>query len=148
MGFSINARGLEKIGAATSMLAGAVHGIVAPAHLEEWWGYGLFFLAAAAFQVLFGVALLTRAINPTDFGAGFRRARNVLLVLGVVVNVAILALYVVTRTTGIPWFGPEAGEVEKVGVLDTVAALAEVAAVMVILFLMRKERVAAAPSLA
>lgn len=135
---SLNARTLEKVGSFFSILGGAVHGLVAPAHLEEWWGYGLFFLAAAAFQVLFGVALLTKAINPKDFGAGFERARNVLLFSGVVANVAILALWLITRTVGIPWFGPEAGEVEAVGVLDTIAAVAEVATVVVLVMLLKR----------
>jgi len=136
---SLNARALEKIASGFSILAGAVHGIVTPAHLEEWWGYGLFFLAAATFQVLFGVALLTRAINPSDFGAGFARARKVLLLSGVGVNVAILALYAITRTTGIPWFGPEAGEVEEVGVADVIAGIAEVAVVAVLVLLLTRK---------
>ncbi len=144
----LNTRTLEKLGSFSSILAGAVHGVVAPAHLEEWWGYGLFFLAAAAFQVLFGVALLTRAINPKDFGAGFERARNVLLIAGVVANVAILAMWVITRTTGIPWFGSQAGEVEAVGVLDTIAAVAEVGTVVVVAMLLKRSSHANATTLA
>jgi hypothetical protein len=35
-------------------------------------------------------------------------------------------LWLVTRTTGIPLFGPHAGEIEEAGVLDVACALAEV----------------------
>ena len=139
-------RTLERTVGGLSMAAGAIHGIVAPAHLEEWWGYGLFFLAAAAFQVLFGVALITGAINPLEFGPGAERARRILFATGLVVNVAILALYVVTRTSGIPWFGPEAGETEDVGVLDSAASLVEIAvATLLALLFRRTRRVGATP---
>jgi cell filamentation protein len=36
---------------ALSLLAGLIHLWVTPEHFEEWWGYGLFFMFAAAAQV-------------------------------------------------------------------------------------------------
>ena len=133
-------RSLEKAAGACSLGAGALHAIVAPAHLDEWWGYGLFFLGAAAAQILFGLALLTDAINTKDFGVGAALARRWLLVGGILGNVAILVLYIVTRTVGIPWFGPEAGEVESVGIIDVLAGILEIAVVALVVLVLWRGR--------
>src|SRR5215218_2252165 len=83
-----------------------------PEHFEEWWGYGTFFLVAAVAQVVY-VPLLLRWPN-----------RSVLL-LGIVGNSAIVLLYLFTRVVGVPLFGPEAGEVEGVGIIDVCATSSE-----------------------
>lgn len=132
----IRSRTLEKSAGALSIAAGFIHSVVAPAHLEEWWGYGLFFIVAAAFQILFGLALVTHAINPTEFGPGAERARRILFILGVVVNIGIIALYVVSRTSGIPWFGPEAGDVEEIGLLDLAAGVFEIGVIVFVALLL------------
>ena len=98
--------------AALSLVAGIVHLWVMPEHLEEWWGYGAFFLVAAAAQVLYVPLLLSWP------------SRAVLLT-GIAGNIAIVALYLLTRTTGIPLFGPEAGEVEGIGFADVCATTSE-----------------------
>jgi hypothetical protein len=96
-----------------SLVAAVIHIGVMPEHFEEWWGYGLFFLVAAAAQALYAVAIL-RAPTPT------------LLWVGIVGNLAIIALWVLTRTIGIPFFGPHAGEIEEVGTMDLASKLAEI----------------------
>ena len=96
-----------------SLLAALMHLWVTPEHFEEWWGYGAFFLMAALAQVLY-VPLVLRWPN-----------RRVLL-LGIAGNLAILLLYLLTRTQGIPFFGPGAGEVEGVGFVDVCATASEV----------------------
>jgi hypothetical protein len=48
------------------------------------------------------------------------------LLAGVAGNLAIVALYLLTRTVGIPLFGPEAGRVEAVGFADVCATASEV----------------------
>ena len=88
--------------AALSLVAALIHLWVMPEHFQEWWGYGSFFLVAASAQVLY-VPLLLRW--PT---------RTVLL-LGIAGNLAIVVLYLPTPMVGIPFFGPEAGEGERVG---------------------------------
>jgi hypothetical protein len=98
--------------AAISMLAATVHVWVAPEHLQEWWGYGIFFLATALAQGICGPLLL-------------RRPARWVLLAGAAGNLAVLILWLVTRTTGIPFFGPHAGDVEPVGFLDLLCALAE-----------------------
>jgi hypothetical protein len=94
--------------AALSLVAGLVHLWVTPEHFEEWWGYGAFFLVAAVAQVLY-VPFVLR--SPT----------RAVLLAGIAGNSAIVALYLLTRTTGIPLFGPEAGEVESIDLADLCA---------------------------
>jgi hypothetical protein len=102
-----------RVVAALSLLAAAIHLWVMPEHLEEWWGYGAFFLVLAVAQGMYGLGLLRWPSRP-------------FLLLGVAGNLAVAILWLVTRTTGIPLLGPHAGEVEGVGVLDLACTLAEV----------------------
>jgi hypothetical protein len=48
------------------------------------------------------------------------------LIAGITGNLAIVALYLLTRTVGIPWFGPEAGKVEGVSLADVCATTSEI----------------------
>lgn len=105
--------------ASLSLLAAAVHLWVMPEHLEEWWGYGAFFLVCALAQGMYALALLRRPSRP-------------FLLLGVAGNLAVVILWLVTRTTGIPLLGPHAGEIEGVGVLDLACTLAEVCVIVVL----------------
>jgi hypothetical protein len=98
---------------ALSLLAGLIHLWVTPEHFEEWWGYGAFFLVAAAAQILYVPIVL---LLPT----------RIVLLGGIVGNLAIVVLYLLTRTVGIPVFGAEAGEVERVGFIDLCATTSEV----------------------
>lgn len=99
--------------AAFSLFAALIHLWVIPEHFEEWWGYGAFFLVAALAQGIYGAVLL-------------RWPGQRLLLLGLVGNSLIVVLYLLTRTIGIPFFGPEAGEVEGIGVVDVCATSSEV----------------------
>jgi hypothetical protein len=103
--------------AALSLMAALIHLWVMPGHFEEWWGYGTFFLVAAVAQVVY-VPLLMRWPNRT------------VLLLGIGGNSAIVLLYLLTRVVGIPIFGPEAWEVEGVGIIDLCATTSEVAIVV------------------
>jgi hypothetical protein len=131
--------GMEKAAGILSLAAGGIHGGVSPQHFEEWWGYGLFFIFAAAAQSLFGLAILTRAINLEDTGPQWRRWRWWMYVLGISGNVAIFILYIVTRTVGIPLLGPEAGEVEPVAPVDILSKLTEAALMAVLWVMVRRE---------
>src|SRR5215210_1165922 len=100
--------------AALSLLASLIHLWATPEHFEEWPGYGAFFLVVAVAQGFYGAALL-------------RWPRQLLYYLGIGGNLAIVVLYVATRTVGIPFFGPHAGEVEEVGIVDLCATMSELA---------------------
>jgi len=99
--------------AALSLLAALIHLWATPEHFEEWWGYGAFFLVAALAQVLYAPLVLAW---PT----------RMVLLGGIAGSLAIVALYLLTRTVGIPLFGPGAGEVEGVGFMDLCATASEV----------------------
>lgn len=105
--------------AALSLLAALIHFWVIPEHFEEWWGYGVFFVVAATAQSLYAVALL-------------RWPSQKLLLLGIMGNSLIILMYLLTRVIGIPFFGPEAGEVETVGVIDVCATASEAILVVVL----------------
>jgi MFS family permease len=99
--------------AALSLVTALIHLWVMPEHFREWWGYGAFFLIAAAAQALYVPLLL-------------RWPKRAVLLAGIAGNLAIVVLYLLTRTVGIPLLGPEAGEVERVGFADVCATTSEV----------------------
>lgn len=115
---------LVRVAAGLSLVAAAIHAWVVPKHFREWWGYGTFFLVVAVAQALFAVAVV-------------RAPRPWLLRLGIAGNLAVIALWAVTRTVGIPVFGPHAGEVEAVGSVDVITKAAEVALVAMLVALCR-----------
>jgi hypothetical protein len=115
--------------AVLSMLAGWIHVFFAPEHFEEWVGYGVFFVVASICQMLFSLLVITN-MPP----------RRGLLWAGVVGNMALIALWGITRTIGIPFFGPSAGEVETIGPLDLTAQIAELALITCLVILLRSRR--------
>src|SRR3954451_15453642 len=74
-------------GAAT--IAAVVHLYITPEHLREWWLYGGFFLAVTVAQLLLAVLLLRRP------GVG-------VVLLAVWGTVGLVAIYVISRTVGLP----------------------------------------------
>ncbi|CAM3818824.1 hypothetical protein [Deinococcus frigens] len=104
--------------AGLSMLTAALHGGVTGAHFTEWFLYGLFFLVATATQFVWGGFLLLRSFEMKAAQSDpFPRVGNSRMEVpyywaGVIGNLLIAGMYVVTRTVGIPFFGPEAGEIE------------------------------------
>jgi hypothetical protein len=98
----------------TAALIHASHASVAPARFDEYWGVTAFFVVVAALQLAWaGIAGL---------GAVNRRT----LALGALGNLAVALIWLASRTVGIP-IGPEAGEVEGVGLHDSLATLDELA---------------------
>jgi hypothetical protein len=106
--------GALRAAASLSLLAAAMHLWAVPDHLEEWWGYGAFFVVLALAQGLYALGLVRWPPSRAYF------------LVGVAGNLAVAILWLVTRTTGIPLLGPHAGEVERVGVLDLACTVAEV----------------------
>ncbi|HJQ93219.1 MAG TPA: hypothetical protein VJ874_02915 [Candidatus Thermoplasmatota archaeon] len=116
-------RRLELAAAWLSLAAGAVHAMAGPAHLAEWWAYGLFFFGAAAFQAAYGLLLFTRGI---EGWGGWLAVRGKVYVGGIVFTAAIILVWVVSRTVGVP-VGPDALEPEGIGVLDLTSKAVEAA---------------------
>jgi len=80
-----------------SVFALVAHAIDVPDHLSEWWGYGTFFVIAAAFQFFYGIALF---LQPWRFDEEGRERENAdrygrpYFILGTVLTASvILVLY-------------------------------------------------------
>ncbi len=114
--------GRAEVAAALSLVAAGMHLWVLQPHFQEWWAYGAFFLAAALGQAAFAVLIL-RATPPW------------LLLTGIAGNLAIVAMYVLSRTNGPP-LGPHAGRPEAAGSLDIACAVAELGVIVALLGLL------------
>ena len=65
------------------------------------------------------------------------KATRHLCVAGIIGNGALILVWLVTRTIGILFFGPNAGEAEKIGGMDVLSKLFEVALMACLLAVMR-----------
>lgn len=81
---------LLPIAVVSSTAAAGVHGAVGPAHFHELLHFGVFFAATALAQISWSILMV---LNPT------RR----LLVIGVAGNAALLSLWLITRSVGLPF---------------------------------------------
>src|SRR3954471_9206600 len=106
------------VAAVLSIAVAWVHLAYTASHLRQWWAYGAFFLAAGVGQALFAPLVL-------------RRPRAWLIAVGIAGNVAIVGMYVLSRTAGPP-LGPHARVPERAGVVDLATTAAEIALVGVL----------------
>jgi hypothetical protein len=102
--------------AALSVGAAAIHFAVTFSHFAEYTLYGVFFLVISWAQLIWPAVLLWR---PT----------RLWLNLGIAGNAAIIAVYVASRTVGLP-FGPDLHSPESVGALDVVSCVLEFALIV------------------
>jgi hypothetical protein len=96
---------------ALSAAAGTVHLTVASDHFAEYFLFGLFFVVVGAAQLAW--AATVAITGPAD--------RLLMLSVG---NALVVALWVVSRTAGVP-LGPDAGRPERVGFADLVTSVFE-----------------------
>ena len=94
-----------------SLSAGLIHMMAGLHHWSEWWLFGLGMFVMVIAQVAGAAAL---AYTGTRLGP----------IAAIVVNVPIVALWIWSRTTGLP-FGPQPGEAEAIGLPDTACTLTE-----------------------
>jgi hypothetical protein len=99
--------------ASLSVGAAAIHFAVMFGHFAEYTLYGVFFLVVSWAQMIWAAVVLWR---PT----------RLWLCLGTAGNALVLAVYVASRTTGLP-IGPDTGHPEPAGNLDVVSATLEFA---------------------
>lgn len=121
-------RALERWAAGLSFAAAAVHLMAGPGHVAEWWAYGLFFFGAAAVQAAYGLLLATRGI---EGWGGWLAVRRRVYCTGIVLTVAVVAVWIVSRTVGVP-VGPAAFEPEPLGFLDVTSKVMEVSLLAVL----------------
>lgn len=108
---------LVGVAAGLSIAASMIHASVIVPHFREYWLFGLFFVVSAIFQLVWGLVIWNR------------REDRRLLAWGAAVNLAIVVLWIATRTVGLP-IGPEPGEVEAAGLHDLLATADELAIVL------------------
>jgi hypothetical protein len=108
--------------AVLSLGAAWVHLAYVAPHMRQWWAYGAFFLAAGVGQGLFAPLIL-------------HRPGPALAAIGIAGNLAIVAMYVLSRTNGAP-LGPHANVPERVGAVDLSTAAAEVLLIVVLVTLL------------
>jgi hypothetical protein len=126
------------LAAALSLTAGIVHLFVSPGYLGEWWGYGFFFIWAGLAQIAYALIIF---VQPWMFETGgahdnkSRATRRAVYLIGAGGNAVIIALYVITRTVGIPFVGPSAGAIEPMTPISVITTAAELILVGVLLWL-------------
>ncbi len=105
-----------RLAALASLGAAVIHFAVVPAHWLEWMPAGAFFVTLATFQLIWARAVLVRATTAV-------------LAAGIVLNIAAIAMWALSRTAGAP-FGPHGGEAEVVQGADLCALLLQIYVVM------------------
>jgi hypothetical protein len=107
------------LAAILSVAAGYIHLAYMDSHWQDWWAYGVFFLASAVFQCAFAVAVLVWS-------------NRWLLLAGIAGNLGIVGMYVLSRLDGVP-LGPHAGVKENAAVIDVGTTAAEIGVVVLLL---------------
>jgi hypothetical protein len=113
-----------------SLGAGLVHLAVVQEHVGQWWVYGAFFAVVGAAQILWGLGALARDRAP-------------LLRLVVAGNIALVALWAITRTVGLP-IGPEPWTAEAAGRADALCVVLELGTVLALVATRAHSRLARA----
>jgi hypothetical protein len=128
------------LAAGLSVAAGIIHGIATAEYMGIWWGYSVFFIVAAAAQIAYGLLLLLQPWRYDETGgiraSGTGYAKSIYL-LGAIGDAAIVTLFVTTRTIGILFIGPLAGNVEPVTLLGALAQVIHLVLIFQLVLLIR-----------
>lgn len=115
------------LAAVLSATVGAVHFGYAPHHLTEDWAHGWFFLVLGAYELAFAVLIVTRP-------------RRWLWMSALVMGLGSVAVWVVSRTAGLP-VGPEALRTEDASAPDIVCtAISGAVALLALVSLLAPQR--------
>ena len=115
------------IAAVLVFASSVIHSVVIADHFEEYWLFGSFFAVVTLAQAVWVMLVFQ---EPLD-----RR----LLVVGAVGNALLIAVWAVSRTVGVP-FGPEPWSPETIGAIDLLSKADELAAVVLIVVVLRAVR--------
>jgi hypothetical protein len=94
-----------------SVATAVIHFAVAGEHFQQYWLYGVFMLVVAWLQLLWAAVAIARP-------------SRLPLVGGVILNVGVVVVYIVTRTAG-DVIGPGANSAEQVGFGDVLCTVLE-----------------------
>jgi hypothetical protein len=114
---------------ALSWAAALIHVAAAISHLQGYALHSVFFEILASLQLLWGIAL-------------YRGPSRRLLLTGVVGNLLVVALWIVSRTSGLP-IGPHPWRPEALGALDAVCSADEMLLAALVVFHVRGDRAGA-----
>jgi hypothetical protein len=117
----LHAARLRAMVAVLMLAAGWVHLAYLESHWDQWWAYGAFFLVVGVAQGLFAVLILAR---PRPWVAA----------AGIAGTLAVIGVYVLSRTIGMP-VGPHADFAERAETVDLATAAAELGVVAMLLVL-------------
>jgi hypothetical protein len=95
-------------------------------HAGHYWLFGVLFGAVALGQIGLAVALWRTQVS------------DGVLVAGAVVTLGVVAVWLVSRTVGLP-IGPWAGTAEQAGVSDAIATLTELVFIAVVSMIVRPD---------
>jgi len=126
------ASGLLPMAVVSSAAAAGVHAAVGPAHFRDQLLFGLFFAGSAVAQIVWSVAIVVRP-------------SRTLLWAAVVGNAAVVVLWLVTRTVGLP--GGLLPRAEAVGPWDLCCAFWEITVVVTCAHLLRHRSPSPSPAL-
>jgi hypothetical protein len=119
-----SARVLTNVVALSSAGAGVIHLAVAPNHLREWVPFGVFFLVLGVAQLAWAALVW---MLPT----------RSLLITGAIANAGVVALWLLSRSAGIP-IDPEHWSPEAIGFADVVCSAYEALIVVATWTLLRE----------
>jgi hypothetical protein len=118
--------------AVLSIVAGMIHAAVVPEHLAEKWVFGAFFILAAVFQIAWAIVVVFRP-------------SAIVYTTGALANGAIIAVWALSRTIGLP-IGPEAWVPEPLSTVDLTTTLMELLLVVSVVLARARSREGTSPS--
>jgi hypothetical protein len=126
--------------AGLSLGVGIVHLMMSPEQLGEWWGYGFFFMFAGLAQITYGLLLFLLPWLHQDTAKFLRSdspTARLLYAWGAWAYLGVAALFIVTRTIGVP-AGPQAGRVQPITTLGLITTAVELVLAVLLLALTRQ----------
>lgn len=107
-------------------VTGLIHAQAAIQHVDEYALYALFFVLLATTQCVWGIAI-------------YRAPSRKLLSAGATLSLAIAALWIISRTSGLP-IGPQPWTPEPVGAIDSIATGNEMVLALLVFFHLRRKQ--------
>jgi hypothetical protein len=114
------------VAAMLMFVSSCIHAAQIAGHFEQYWLYGAFFFVSACLQALWAALVWREPLH--------RRV----LVAGALGNAALIAVWAISRTVGVP--GPQAWQPESVGVVDVLSKLDELAVIVLVAVIVRRLR--------
>ena len=115
---------LVVVAAALVLASSLIHAAMIAIHFEEYWLFGICFAVAAVAQALWTAQVYKHRLD--------RR----LLVAGAAGNAALIVVWALSRTVGMP-IGPDAWQAEAISAVDVLSTIDELFAVILIGYVLR-----------